>query len=503
MSEPTPNNQAGDNTALASAPVSVTVSVADEDMRSEGYLAPSLRVEELRDGNVVLSAQRLASDDEGSGGGSHFEGSDADGERGATNTIAFVTPDDELQEKIRTQVNFYFSDANILHDAFLLKHVRRNKHGYVSLKLITSFKRLKSLTKDFRVVAFTLRSSDKLEINEEGTKVRRRDPLPEYDETTPSRSVVVINLPMENPSIETVAEIFSKCGEITLIRILRPGKSIPQDVKKHIIKHPEIGTTICAVIEFEKHEPAKVACETLTNHDDWRKGMRVVLLAATRKKDRRSEINSGCEEDNGRNAEPTAETEEKKKKRRGGRKNKNRLNQLTDGTDSSCCSSGSEAENANPRNSQTLNVSPNTLDPHWISPSNSPRSSPKSSPRGSPQTNRRRLPGKSPLAEISPRTSPRPSPISSPEMGRKRHDYSSGDSSPSSPWVQRRIKAAQELSPLTQNVSPLGSPLLGRRLMDGSRRMLDMEGVIRQPRGPNGNGFYGGQGRGHPIISPE
>ena len=54
--------------------------------------------------------------------------------------------------KIVIQVEFYFSDANICKDKFLLKHVKRNKEGYVSLKLISSFKRIKHLTKDWRQV---------------------------------------------------------------------------------------------------------------------------------------------------------------------------------------------------------------------------------------------------------------------------------------------------------------------------------------------------------------
>ena len=39
---------------------------------------------------------------------------------------------DELAEKISDQVEFYFSDENIVKDAFLLKHVKRNKEGYVN-----------------------------------------------------------------------------------------------------------------------------------------------------------------------------------------------------------------------------------------------------------------------------------------------------------------------------------------------------------------------------------
>ncbi len=59
----------------------------------------------------------------------------------------YESPDDELCEKIVEQVEFYFSDANISKDKFLLKHVRRNKEGFVSLKLVSSFKRVKHLTR--------------------------------------------------------------------------------------------------------------------------------------------------------------------------------------------------------------------------------------------------------------------------------------------------------------------------------------------------------------------
>merc|ERR1712117_203022 len=122
----------------------------------------------------------------------------------------FSEPDEDLCEKITQQVEFYFSDANITKDKFLLKHVKRNKEGFVSLKLISSFKRVKHLTKDWRQVAFAIKKcSDKLEVNDLETKVRRLEELPPYDETTPSRTVVVLNLPMDRPTIEGVAEIFT------------------------------------------------------------------------------------------------------------------------------------------------------------------------------------------------------------------------------------------------------------------------------------------------------
>ena len=70
----------------------------------------------------------------------------------------------------------------------------------------------------FQVAYAIERKSYTLEVNDVKTKVRRLETLPDYDETTPSRTVVAINLPLERPTIESVAEIFSVCGEIVLVR---------------------------------------------------------------------------------------------------------------------------------------------------------------------------------------------------------------------------------------------------------------------------------------------
>lgn len=200
----------------------------------------------------------------------------------------FVPPDDELVNRIVAQVEFYFSDANITKDAFLLKHVRRNKEGYVSLKLISSFKRVKHLAKDWRAVAYALERSTKLEVNEARTKLRRVDPLPAFDQTTPSRTVIAINLPAEKSTIESVAELFRPCGEIALIRILRPGGQIPAEVRSFANKHPEMTGCMSALIEFERTESAKFAVER--QDQDWRsnvKGMKVVELNAPSPVDRK------------------------------------------------------------------------------------------------------------------------------------------------------------------------------------------------------------------------
>lgn len=173
---------------------------------------------------------------------------------------AFEIPDDDMCEKIIEQVEFYFSNDNILKDAFLLKHVRRNKEGFVSLKLVSSFKRVRQLTKDWRVVGYAIkRKSVKIELNDLGTKIRRLESLPVYDETTPSRTVVATGLPYDKYTVEKVSELFSKCGEISLIRVLRPGGPIPADVRQFINKHPELQQNECALIEFTESASARRA----------------------------------------------------------------------------------------------------------------------------------------------------------------------------------------------------------------------------------------------------
>ena len=100
---------------------------------------------------------------------------------------------------------------------------------------------VKSMTRDSRVVAYCLADSEELKVNVENTKVRRIRQLPDYDETTSSRSVLITNLPMSNPTVETVSDLVkSSGGDIVLIRIIRPSKQFPVDLKKYLMKHPQV-----------------------------------------------------------------------------------------------------------------------------------------------------------------------------------------------------------------------------------------------------------------------
>lgn len=484
---------------------------SDDDEVSPVESAELLTSEEDRDAD--RSAEALdESGDHGDSG--QKNGKKKKNQNGENATKEWVPPDETLRDKIIKQVEFYFSDANITKDAFLLKHVKRNKEGYVSIKLITSFKKVKSLTKDWRSVRYSLQQSNKLQVNTEGTKVKRRDPLPDFDDSCSSRTIVVANLPSNNPSIESINEQFKHCGEIALIRILRPGKPLPNDVRKHMETHFEAQDKLCALVEFEQAHAATKAVKTMRGQDNWRSGLHVSILQEGNKKDKKkdkqqkkeqqknnelstpkgAQVGEGTGSDGG--ASGDADSEKKKRRRR--RKKKGRIDELTVENDVTGTPSSSDidGDNCSPspnrrQISRPVNV-PHGKSPSHLSPATTPKSSPCASPHGSPRQQRKY---RSPLANSgSAKNSPRNSPRASPEMSRKYFgDQSDGSgSNASSPWVQRRrMLAAQE------GLSPSGSPLVGRRSIDKG----SLEGVIRLPRGPgdvSGGGFYGGKGRGKP-----
>jgi len=124
----------------------------------------------------------------------------------------------DLVARIVKQVNFYFSDTNLPTDNFLLKEVRKTPEGWgkcltlawtslqsyakltmwclpaVPVRLIASFKRMKSLSKDLKVIVAALETSTELVVS--GHRVRRKEPLPQVDETEVLlRTAIVDNLP--------------------------------------------------------------------------------------------------------------------------------------------------------------------------------------------------------------------------------------------------------------------------------------------------------------------
>ncbi|KAL7855064.1 hypothetical protein SRHO_G00172540 [Serrasalmus rhombeus] len=422
---------------------------------------------------------------------------------------AWTPPPSELRQKIAAQLECYLSDENLENDAFLLKHIQRNKMGYVSLKLMTSFKKIRELTRDWRTTLAAVRTSQHLEVNEAGTKVRRRTPIPDWLLCIPTTKLLLAWNFLENTNsaevedggscgaeqqqgfMETTMSVFGSYGTITSLRILRPGKEIPSGLKCYAKKHTELGRKLCAVVEYEYLDGARKAYEALKAGEQLHggKSIRVVLLGSrgTRKP---GTSQSRTEEE----SEEGIEDDGSKKVNRKAKRNPCTLE------DSALYSSSeSDFAPASPRPNRRVSR-PQAM---YGSPLSIPRVStfrcdpyrnPLGSPGMSPLLPRKLFPGghaTSPLATPVLSSTPTSAINSICKRSKSSGDYSQDSAGyAGSPWVQRRKNAAQTFNP--EKSWSMSSSQMNRPL-----GVL----VVRQPMGPDGTkGFHNCIGRGKMLL---
>ncbi|CAE7544133.1 LARP7 [Symbiodinium necroappetens] len=122
-------------------------------------------------------------------------------------------------EKVRRQMDFYFSDSNLRRDRFL-KQTLENDDGYLDLKLLLTFNRIKALgVSDIDQLVDAARSSQLLELNADCTKVRRdyiKFPPNTHDPVC--RTLYAEGLPITF-GIRDIEKIFSRHGEVKLVQI--------------------------------------------------------------------------------------------------------------------------------------------------------------------------------------------------------------------------------------------------------------------------------------------
>lgn len=132
-------------------------------------------------------------------------------------------PSDNIT-KLRKQMEFYFGDANLHNDKFLLNLLRQNEKGFIDLTIFLNFNKVKKLLLDnpsleskLSLLKKAIISSNLLKLNKAQTKVRRR--INYIVSKSDDKKVIYIeNLP-ENITHETLAKIFSKCDEILHVSV--------------------------------------------------------------------------------------------------------------------------------------------------------------------------------------------------------------------------------------------------------------------------------------------
>lgn len=120
---------------------------------------------------------------------------------------------DDFDQKVRKQVEFYFSDSNLQTDKFLWKIYEANE-GWVELKTILNFGRMRQFRPEDKVIS-ALKESSKLVVSANEDMIRRKDPLKDLDElkvTRKKNTVHIEGLPKEATQ-EEVEMYFSKVAE--------------------------------------------------------------------------------------------------------------------------------------------------------------------------------------------------------------------------------------------------------------------------------------------------
>lgn len=207
----------------------------------------------------------------------------------------FVVPSEELKEAIVAAAEFYFSDENLAKDHYLLRQICQKSEGFLSIKLLTALKSVKKLTKDWRVTSYALKTSTTLQLNEEFTKVKRVADLPEHVLKARSiTNVIAIKIPQEFGSVSQITQLFSGYGKITLVRVLMPGRQVPCDLRNYATQVPDMGNTLCAVIEYETENEACNACREL-NGKKMPSGLRAALLGPRLRRNLYKAENQDCD----------------------------------------------------------------------------------------------------------------------------------------------------------------------------------------------------------------
>mmetsp|Transcript_91878 Transcript_91878/g.260119 ORF Transcript_91878/g.260119 Transcript_91878/m.260119 type:complete len:820 (-) Transcript_91878:119-2578(-) len=126
---------------------------------------------------------------------------------------------DTWLERVRRQVDFYFSDANLRRDKFMQRKISEG-NGLVALSTILQFNRIRGLRCRYPAqLAQAIRKSDMLVLSEDKTKVQRdlsKAPAEHVDPT--ARTVYIEGLPLTF-GIDDLAHYLARHGCVRLVEL--------------------------------------------------------------------------------------------------------------------------------------------------------------------------------------------------------------------------------------------------------------------------------------------
>ncbi|RLN42658.1 la-related protein 6C-like [Panicum miliaceum] len=193
------------------------------------------------------------------------------GAAGVTGHPKGASPAD-VAHKIIKQVEYQFSDTNLVANDFLTKIMSKDPEGYVPLSVISSWKKIKAMGVTNQLLVRALRTSEKLVVSDDGRRARRAQPFTErHKEELQSRMVIAENLP-DDSTRNSLEKIFGVIGSVKNIRICHPQEPSSSRSSKPDANPLLVSNKLHALIEYETSQQAEKA---LNDGRNWRKDLRV------------------------------------------------------------------------------------------------------------------------------------------------------------------------------------------------------------------------------------
>lgn len=148
----------------------------------------------------------------------------------------------EQMTKAAKQIEFYFADSNLPFDKFMWTLYTKDPDHWVPVHTVASFKRMREFNVNgLEWIANALRLSDFLEVDETGTKVRRRTEVQEPKDSF-ERSVYAKGFPDEDNTLQKrIEEFFNQYGTTTAVRMRRgEDKSFKNSVFAEFVDFPSV-----------------------------------------------------------------------------------------------------------------------------------------------------------------------------------------------------------------------------------------------------------------------
>lgn len=167
--------------AAAEQDVQNTLAELKAEQQAPANGAAPEQKEDAEEARIVEAAAKLGEKSENAEETKSKEGNyDNKDRKGRSNAKFDPSTQQETDDpvEIRKQVEFYFSDSNLVADKFLLSKVGGSTNNSVPLDLLHTFKRMRRF-QPFSAVVEALKSSEVLELTDNDTGVRRKNPLPE------------------------------------------------------------------------------------------------------------------------------------------------------------------------------------------------------------------------------------------------------------------------------------------------------------------------------------